>query len=61
MIMADIKPEVLEAVKQQAKEGRIACAAARKLAEEFKVPYRVIGEAADELKIKIHSCELGCF
>lgn len=59
--MSEIAPEVLEALKKTAKEGRISCTAARKLAEELKVPFRVVGEAADELKIKIKACELGCF
>jgi hypothetical protein len=59
--MSEIAPEVLEAVKKAAKEGRISCTAARKLAEELKVPVRAIGDAANELSIKIKSCELGCF
>jgi hypothetical protein len=59
--MSEIASEILEAVKKAAKEGGITCTAARKLAEELKVPVRVVGEAADELKVKIKSCELGCF
>jgi hypothetical protein len=59
--MSEIKPEVLEAVKLAAKEGKITCAQARKLAQELKVVPMVVGNAADELKIKIKSCELGCF
>lgn len=59
--MSEIAPVVLEAVKRTATEGRMSCTAARKLAEELKVPVRVVGEAADELKVKIKACELGCF
>jgi len=59
--MAEINPEVLDAVKKASKDKRISCMAARKLAEELKVPPLVIGEAANELKIKIYACELGCF
>lgn len=59
--MSEIAPEVLEAVKKTAREGRISCTSARKLAAELKVPVRVVGDAADELKIKIKACELGCF
>lgn len=59
--MTEIAPEVLEAVKKAAIDGRISCTAARKLAEELKVPVRTVGDAANELKIKIKSCELGCF
>lgn len=59
--LAELTEEVLKAVREASREGRITCTAARKLAEELKVPYIVIGRAADELKIKIKSCELGCF
>ena len=59
--MSEIKPEVLAAVKMEAKEGRLSCNRARKLAEELKVPYKAVGDAANELKIRIKSCELGCF
>lgn len=59
--MAELTEEVLKAVREASRDGRITCTAARKLAEELKVPYIVIGRAADELKIKIKSCELGCF
>ncbi|OPX90433.1 MAG: hypothetical protein A4E53_00985 [Pelotomaculum sp. PtaB.Bin104] len=53
--------EVLEAVKKASKDGRISCNDARKLAEELKVPNKVVGDAANELEIKIFGCELGCF
>lgn len=59
--MSEVSPEVLEALQKVAKEGRISCTEARKLAGELKVPVRVVGEAADKLKVKINSCELGCF
>ncbi len=58
---AEIKPEVLAALRREAKDGRITCAAARKLAKELQVPTRTVGDAADTLKIKITSCGLGCF
>jgi len=59
--MADIKPEVLDALKAAAKEGRITCTEARKLAETLSVSPAVVGQAANELGIKIKACELGCF
>lgn len=42
-------------------EKRISCSEARRIAEELGVPYSEVGKAADELKIKIRNCELGCF
>jgi hypothetical protein len=59
--MSEIKQEVLDAVRQAAKDGRLTCTEARKLASDFKVAPGIVGQAADELKIKIKSCELGCF
>lgn len=48
-------------LREEAKDSRISCSRARKLAEELKVPYREIGDAANHLGIKIRNCELGCF
>ncbi len=48
-------------LKAQTVDGRVSCTAARKIAEELKVPFGEIGKAANALKIKIRNCELGCF
>ncbi|MBF7084041.1 hypothetical protein IT084_13800 [Desulfallas sp. Bu1-1] len=53
--------EIKNAVLKAATDGRLSCTAARKLAAELGVSPREIGLAADELKIKIFACELGCF
>jgi hypothetical protein len=57
----EIKGKIEDEIKKHAVNGRIACPVARKIAEKLSVPYREVGRAADELKIKITSCELGCF
>ncbi|MDF9409169.1 MAG: hypothetical protein A4E52_01232 [Pelotomaculum sp. PtaB.Bin013] len=57
----EVSSEILEAVEKTSKDKRISCTEARRLAEELKVPPRLIGEAANKLKIKIKACELGCF
>jgi len=59
--VADLKPELVQALKQNEKDGKISCTAARKIAEELQIPVRVVGDAANELNIKIKGCELGCF
>lgn len=59
--MPNISQELAEALQKAAKDGRISCTAARKIAEEQGIPARSVGEAADALKIKITACELGCF
>ncbi|MDH7478530.1 MAG: hypothetical protein QHH02_00795 [Syntrophomonadaceae bacterium] len=52
---------VAEALKQAAPDGKITCTVARRLAERLQVSPMVIGQACNELKIKIKACELGCF
>jgi LAO/AO transport system kinase len=55
------KKEISALLRQRAESGRLTCAEARKIAEELEVPYAVVGSAANDLKIKIRNCELGCF
>ena len=50
-----------EKVKEKAKEGRISCPMARKIAEDLNVSVKEVGHACDDLKIKLYACELGCF
>ncbi|MDR1701663.1 MAG: hypothetical protein LBR56_02680 [Sporomusaceae bacterium] len=52
---------IVAKVKEAAKDGRLSCAAAFKLANEENVAPAVIGKAADTAKIKIINCQLGCF
>jgi hypothetical protein len=53
--------QILDRVRKVAKDGKISCAEARKVAAELKVPPIMVGKAADELGVKIFACELGCF
>jgi hypothetical protein len=55
------KEQIIEAVRRTAVDGRLSCEAAHRLGEELKVPLRTIGAVCNELKIKIASCQLGCF
>ncbi|MGQ9920140.1 MAG: hypothetical protein ACUVRZ_02300 [Desulfobacca sp.] len=57
MTTADLKARIQAA----APEGRIPCAAAFKLAEELGISRSRLGELLNELRIKIVSCQLGCF
>lgn len=56
-----VEEKILDAVREAAKDGRLSCTMARKLAEELNVPPARVGEACNQLKIKIQACELGCF
>ncbi|MCX8030766.1 MAG: hypothetical protein N3A59_04200 [Thermodesulfovibrionales bacterium] len=53
--------DVYELLKKYAKNNRISCYDARRIAEEINIPYFEVGKAANELKIKISNCQLGCF
>lgn len=59
--MEKIDQKILEEVKNKAKDGKLPCAVALKLAEEKKISPLLVGEAANQLEIKIVSCSLGCF
>jgi predicted DNA-binding protein (UPF0251 family) len=48
-------------IKAAAPEGKLACAAAFKLAEEMGISRRDLGELLNSLHIKIVQCQLGCF
>lgn len=60
-MMAELNSKILEAVKEAAQEGKLSCAVAHHLADKLGVSLLTIGQAADELKIKINKCQLGCF
>ena len=57
----ELDPRVREAVLKAASEGRITCPAARELADHLGVDPGLIGEACNQLGIKIKACVLGCF
>ena len=52
---------LLERVQQSLVEGRLPCAVAHRLASELGVSVSDIGWAADESKVRITKCQLGCF
>lgn len=59
--MAKNNEEIKKAVQNAAKDGKLSCTAARKLADELGVAPREIGQAANDVEVKIFGCELGCF
>lgn len=50
-----------KAVREKAKEGKLPCAMCFKIAEEFGISKKEMGEVLNELNIKISQCQLGCF
>lgn len=53
--------EIAEKLKEACPDKRISCMDARRLAEEWKIDSRELGEICDQVGIKIFACELGCF
>ncbi|MDA8170167.1 MAG: hypothetical protein M0Z59_10805 [Nitrospiraceae bacterium] len=60
-VLRRVKEKVKELIKARAAGGRITCRDAREIAERLGVEYRLVGESADALGIRISACELGCF
>jgi hypothetical protein len=57
-----LSPEEREAkIRLAAPQGKIACAAAFRLAEELSISTQEMGKLLNELGIKIKLCQLGCF
>jgi len=56
-----MKKELKEEMLKKASNGKLSCAAARKIAENLGISYKEVGDAANELGIKIKDCQLGCF
>jgi hypothetical protein len=59
------KEEIEKALEEEMRaslvSGKLPCAAAFRIAKKFKVAPKEVGDAANRLKIKIASCQLGCF
>lgn len=53
--------ELVEKLKAMFPYGKISCTEARRAAEELDIKLGDMGELCDEAKLKLHSCELGCF
>ncbi len=52
---------IKEEIQKRIEDHKLPCAVARKIARDLSVPYKEVGRVADELKVKITNCELGCF
>ena len=59
--MPENEDSISELLKQRATEGRISCEAAWQIAQELGMEKQEVGKAADDLGLRIHSCQLGCF
>jgi len=57
----EVKEKVIEEIKKKATGGKLPCSTARMIADKLGVSYKDVGEAADNLHVKITNCQLGCF
>jgi len=55
--MSELQDEIMNA----SKDGDINCAQALAIAKKLKISPKEVGEKIDELGIKTHNCQLGCF
>jgi len=53
--------EIAAKLKETAKDGKISCALAQKIAIENKISMKQVGNLLNKMKIKIAQCQLGCF
>ena len=53
--------EIIAKLKEAAREGKITCAMAQKIAIENKIPMKKVGDLLNQMKIRISQCQLGCF
>ena len=55
------KEKITEKARALSKNGKISCKQALTLAEEEGISSRDLGNLLNEIKIKVASCQLGCF
>ncbi len=57
-----IENKELEAeLRSRVKDNKVTCPEMFAIAEKLGLPRKQVGEAANQLKIKVHNCQLGCF
>ena len=55
------RKKLKEVILEKVKDGKLPCALCFKIAEDFGVSKREMGNILNEMKIKISQCQLGCF
>jgi hypothetical protein len=57
----EMDERIEEAIRGRLSEGKLCCADAFRIAEELAVMPLDVGEAADELEVRLARCQLGLF
>jgi len=55
------RKQLEETILKKSKEGKLPCAACFKIAEDFGISKKEMGEILNRIKVKISQCQLGCF
>lgn len=55
------RKKIEEAILEKSKDGKVSCAICFKIAEEFGISKREMGQILNEINIRISQCQLGCF
>ncbi len=57
----NLPEEIVQAIQERTKDGRISCLALWEIAERFRYPRLGIANIAEALELKVTPCQLGCF
>jgi hypothetical protein len=55
------RDKIAEAVRERAREGKLSCGAAFRIADELEINPLRVGESANALGIRLYHCQLGLF
>lgn len=50
-----------ETILEKSKDGKVPCAMCFKIAEDFGISKKEMGQVMNEINIRISQCQLGCF
>lgn len=60
-MICDTEEELRLRLMRESVDGRVPCSSALRIASEMDLDTEVVGEALDDLGLKIIKCQLGCF
>lgn len=59
--LSAVPPELRRALDEATDDGRLACVAAWRIADERGLPRLLMGSAAETIGVRLCRCQLGCF
>ncbi|MDI6763959.1 MAG: hypothetical protein QME83_13155 [Thermodesulfobacteriota bacterium] len=55
------RKKIEETILEKSKDGKVPCAMCFKIAEDFGISKKEMGQIMNEINIRISQCQLGCF